>query len=334
MNKVATVIAVILVCLIVGLGISQFTNFSIPYWGNLESLSLGVTPYDYAAIAYVADEQGMFAQNGLQVTLQDYGTTVQAMDGLATRQVDLAFTTEYVVVSGTFKKENINIVASVDKYQAVYLAARKDKGIQNFTDLKGKKIGLSVKTIGEFYLGRFLTLHGINMREVTLVDAQPTEYVSALTSGKVDAMVAVNTFVDQMRDQLGNDLIAWPVQSNQNGFYVLTSGKNWLAQHTQTAQKLVRALEQSESYIAQHPAEAKAIVQKRLGLDAAYMDTVWSQNQFSLSLDQSLILAMEDEARWMIANNLTTETQVPNFTDYIYDDALKQVKPNAVNIIR
>jgi NitT/TauT family transport system substrate-binding protein len=64
------------------------------------------------------------------------------------------------------------------------------------------------------------------------------------------------------------------------------------------------------------------------------METVWSQNQFSLSLDQSLVAAMEDEARWMIANGLTSETEVPNFLDYIYMDGLQAVKPEAVNIIR
>jgi hypothetical protein len=43
---------------------------------------------------------------------------------------------------------------------------------------------------------------------------------------------------------------------------------------------------------------------------------------------------MEDEARWMIANNLTTEKQVPDFGDYIYESCLKAVKPEAVNLIR
>ena len=50
------------------------------------------------------------------------------------------------------------------------------------------------------------------------------------------------------------------------------------------------------------------------------MDTVWQQNRFSLTLDQSLVLAMEDEARWMIANNLTNATAVPDFRQYIYTD--------------
>ena len=43
---------------------------------------------------------------------------------------------------------------------------------------------------------------------------------------------------------------------------------------------------------------------------------------------------MEDEARWTITNNLTTEKQVPNFSNYIYEDGLRAVKPDAVNIIK
>ena len=60
---------------------------------------------------------------------------------------------------------------------------------------------------------------------------------------------------------------------------------------------------------------------------------VWSQNQFSLSLDQSLLLAMQDEAQWLISNHLTNATTVPNFINYVYQDGLKSVKPSAVNII-
>jgi NitT/TauT family transport system substrate-binding protein len=64
------------------------------------------------------------------------------------------------------------------------------------------------------------------------------------------------------------------------------------------------------------------------------MEMIWPRYQFALSLEQSLITAMEDEARWMINNNLTGEKQIPDFVNYIYIDGLKTVKPEAVNIIR
>jgi NitT/TauT family transport system substrate-binding protein len=96
----------------------------------------------------------------------------------------------------------------------------------------------------------------------------------------------------------------------------------------------MKSLAQAEDYLISHPDETKAIVRERMNIDNAYMEVVWPRYQISLSLDQSLILAMEDEARWLVDNNLTPENEVPNFLDYIYEDGLKAVKPEAVNIIR
>ena len=62
------------------------------------------------------------------------------------------------------------------------------------------------------------------------------------------------------------------------------------------------------------------------------MAVIWPQHQFSLTLDRSLLMAMSDEGRWMIKNNLTTEKTLPYFRDYIYTEGLEEVKPEAVNI--
>jgi len=42
---------------------------------------------------------------------------------------------------------------------------------------------------------------------------------------------------------------------------------------------------------------------------------------------------MEDQARWAIQNNSTDATEVPNYLDHIYIDALLEVKPEAIGII-
>ena len=96
----------------------------------------------------------------------------------------------------------------------------------------------------------------------------------------------------------------------------------------------MKSLAQAEDHIAGHQDEAKAIVKKRMNFDAPYMEMIWPRYQFALSLDQSLITAMEDEARWMIKNNLTRERTIPDFTNYIYIDGLKAIKPEAVKIIK
>jgi NitT/TauT family transport system substrate-binding protein len=63
------------------------------------------------------------------------------------------------------------------------------------------------------------------------------------------------------------------------------------------------------------------------------MAKIWPKNEFSLSLDQSLVVAMEDEGRWMIANNLTTAKTIPDIRDHIYTKGLEGVLPESVNVI-
>ncbi len=65
----------------------------------------------------------------------------------------------------------------------------------------------------------------------------------------------------------------------------------------------------------------------------AYVQQVWPENQYTLTLDQSLILTMEDQARWMKINGFTSNP-VPNFLNYIYLEGLQAVDPGSVNIIR
>lgn len=135
-------------------------------------------------------------------------------------------------------------------------------------------------------------------------------------------------------ERLGANAVVWPAQGGQRVFGLVVATDGWITRHPELVDRFLKSLLQAEEYSILHPAESKAIVLKRLNLDAGYLEKAWSQNQFSLSLDQSLILAMEDEARWMIKNNLTTEKTVPDFLHYIYVDGLEAIRPEAVNIIR
>jgi NitT/TauT family transport system substrate-binding protein len=91
-------------------------------------------------------------------------------------------------------------------------------------------------------------------------------------------------------------------------------------------------LSREETYLSEHPDEARAIVRDRLNYHDACMDVVRPENQFSLSLDQSLLVAMNNEARWIINNNLSAEKVIPDFREYISPEELSRVRPEAVNI--
>jgi NitT/TauT family transport system substrate-binding protein len=51
-------------------------------------------------------------------------------------------------------------------------------------------------------------------------------------------------------------------------------------------------------------------------------------------LDQTILVSLEDEARWAMKERLTDKKEIPNYLDFIFMDALEQAKPEAVTIIR
>jgi NitT/TauT family transport system substrate-binding protein len=300
----------------------------------VETVAIGATPIELNALIYVADERNFFTNNGVRVVFKDYDTGVAAANGLLKGEVDIALATEFVIVGKSLQKEDVLGLATIDKSVVYYIIARADRGIKTTADLKGKRIGVPRQTIMEFYLGRMLELNGMRIQQVTMVDTKVSDMAGTIAGKDVDAVVIWEPHVTQIKQQMGNTVIIWPVQSGQVSYWSVVSTPRWINQHPDLVRQFLKSLAQAEEYIIQHPAEAKAALQKRLKLSDTYMATVWSQNQFSLSLDQSLITAMEDEARWMIRNNLTREKQIPDFMNYIYVDGLKAVKPEAVRIIR
>jgi len=175
----------------------------------------------------------------------------------------------------------------------------------------------------------------MDIKDVVVVDLKrPEEWVSSILNADVDAICTAQPYIDAIKETMGDKVVVWPTQSNQPVFGLVISSGEWIENNPEIASRFLKSLAQAEEYLTGHPAESKVIVQRWLDVDTDYMETVWSQNQYSLSLNEYLILSMEDEARWMINNNLTTEKQMPDFTEYIYEDGLKAVEPNVVNIIR
>lgn len=316
------------------LGFSSCSRQDNP--GKAETITVGYSPFESSTLFYIALDQRYFSLNGLKLTPSKYDTGFAALGGLLNHEVDIAVgTSEFPVVGRALRKENLLIIGNIDKAELIYLLGRKDRGIEKVSDLRGKRIGTTFGTVAHFHLGRFLNLHGIDIDNTTLVDLKkPEEWVNAVVEGEIDAVATAQPYASFAKNRLGGKGIVWPVQSGQPAHGLVITSNEWLTNHPDGTRRFLQSLAQAEDYLLRRPAEAKTILQKQLNVDAAYVETLWSQNQFSLCLDQALIATMEDEARWMIANNLTSEKDVPDFYDYIYLESLKAVKSEAVNIIR
>jgi NitT/TauT family transport system substrate-binding protein len=335
-GKKTVALATVLLIAVIIISSFIYINFQNPYTGKMESIKVAYSPFESLALFWVAENQNFFSQNGLNVTSYKYNTGSGALDGVLNGEADITVgTTEFPLVTRALNNQRISTIGSISKSEFTYLVGRADHGIMNVSDLNGKRIGTTFGTIAHFYLGRFLSLNEIDIEDVTLVDLKtPAEWVDAVVNGTIDAVATAQPYANSAKDALGDNAVVWSIQSDQPLYAQVISTDEWIAGHPQLCNRFLKSLYQAEDFVINHPAEAMVIVKNQMNFSDAYVENVWRQNQFSLSLDQSLILAMEGEARWLISNNLTKATMVPNFLNNIYEDELKMVKPESVNLIR
>ncbi len=302
--------------------------------GPVERITIGAYAGDTASLVWIAEDQGFFVQNRLGVHIRGYEAGKLAADALLAGEVDITTSAEFVFVSNAFNHDDLRVLATVATADSNELIARADRGIQQPSDLKGKRIGVTRKSTGEFFLGSFLIFNGLSINEVEIVDLNPSEIVTAIVNAEIDAALTWDPNVYAIKRELGEAAVSWPGQSGQDFYFVLIGKQAWIRAHPAAVERFLRALVQAEEYVRQNNERAREFVGVRFDYEKAYIDYSWQRHDFVVTLPQALLIAMEDEARWRIKNELTRKTKVPNYLDFIYLDGLEAIRPEAVTIVR
>ena len=290
----------------------------------LEKITLAYSTPPYTVLIDVALKQGYFQQAGLAVTPLQYPYGKVAFDALLKGEADLATVGETPFIFAIMKGEALSVIATIqtsNKNNAII--ARKDKGILAPRDLRGRKIGATFGTVGEFFMDAFLVGQGISRRDVNVVNLPPEAMQHALANGNVDAVSSWSPDFIRLRKHFGEQATVFRDPDIYTQTFSVVAKQDYIRQSPGKVKKVLRALVMAEDFARQNPGEAQRIVADASGMDQPLINEMWGDNTFRVTLDQSLLLAMEDESRWAIGNGLLSRTSVPNYLKFIYFDGLE-----------
>ncbi len=332
-NRLYMSVGSLIVLVIIGMSVGGCQEQPKKYTGPVEKISVGATTQELSTLIWIAEAKGYFEENGLDATVKAYDTGIETKDALLAGEVDVADTVDFVITGLGFEETDIKVLASINTAIIDYIIARRDRGISSLSDLKGKKIGIKRGSSAEYYLGRTLIFNNLSLQDVELIALHPPEMADAIVQGKVDATITWHPHNYYIKNSLGDNAIIWSAQGGQDVYWVIFSKAEFVQKYPEKIKRLLNALIQAEEFVKHNNLEAKEIIARRVNLDLSYIESVWLDFHFIVDLPQNIVIAMEDQARWKMENNLTDKTDVPNYLDYIYFDALEDVKPEAVGII-
>ena len=313
------------------LAIGLLTVFAM---AQAHTLRIGVSESMPSLPIYVAESQGFFKKNGVDVTLINCADGGQCVRNMLAGETDFSTSTELPVVINSFTDKNFGILTSfVTVPDDLKIIARVDRGVTSLASLKGKKIGYMKGNASHYLLEAVLVYGGIAPRDVKLREITPKTALSSLAARKVDAVCIWEPYASNIFEELGGGVQLISIPKLYTRTFNLVATQSVISSNPDDIKRVLLALEDSVKFIKESPESAIAIAAQRFNVSPTLINKIFSNYRFQLSLNRSLMRTMEGQSRWAIrGGHVDASLPQPNYSNFVYPLFLKAIDPGAVSL--
>lgn len=208
--------------------------------GSGDTVTIGYLPSDHDAALFVADAQGKFQENGINTKLVQFNNGGDLMTAMASGDVDVGYVGITPVLSSIANGVPVKVISAAQTEGSGIVVA-KDSGINDVSDLAGKKIATPGEaSIQHMLLTYYLEQNGMSINDLKVSSMKVPSMNDALKTGKIDGMITFEPYV---------------TIAEKNGAAVLAGSQDILPDHP------CCVVVASDKYIENHPNETQKILE-------------------------------------------------------------------------
>jgi putative hydroxymethylpyrimidine transport system substrate-binding protein len=244
---------------------------------------------------YVAQREGFFADEDLDVKILSPSATTDALKLAAAGRVDLAISYAPQSIMGASEGLPVKVVGRLVEHPLSVLLFLKGKGIEKPEDLEGKIIGYTVPGMMDILTEAFAKINGIKTYEPINVGFA---IVQSLVSGKVDAIMGPYKNYETVElEEKGYaagyfELREWGIPDYDE--LVFISGAGMLEKKRKSIHGFIRAVERAIEKTRKDPAAALEVYFKAVPEAPRSMET----KAFKITLPLYASHQRHDRERW------------------------------------
>lgn len=300
-------------------------------------LTLALADSIYAAPALVAESQGYFADEGLELDIIRCVIGQVCLKHLLDGEAHFATVADAPITFASFQRRDFAIVATMTTSgREARFVLRTDRGIRTPADLKGKRIGVLRGTSGHYFADTVLLLHGVRPADTSLVALDPAKAIEPLVRGEIDAAALFEPHGSAALQALGPSARALPTPAFFSTTFNVVSVPEAAGARDEDVARLLRALQRAAEFLRAEPERSQAIVARALKhADASQVARAWSDFSFRIELEQTLVTTLEAQARWAQREKLVpVDARPPDVLDLVRTGPLGRIDPRAVHILK
>ncbi|WP_395010124.1 ABC transporter substrate-binding protein [Undibacterium sp.] len=287
-----------------------------------------------SALMMIASGQGLFRKAGVDVVSQPFELGRDALKLVIEGKADLAVVGDTPTMFALLGGADIAILAGISQSRrSLAIIVHRDSGIQQIEGLKGKSIGVAKGTNLTYFLDAMLQIHGIPSDAVIQNDLEMDASVSAFKAGRLDAVVMYQPLLAKLEAEMGDRIKVFYGEDVYAFRFLLVGKPSYIDSHPQEVQAVLRGLIAANQASRANPVAARRSVGDALKMDDAMMAKLFDPEDYTLTLDEAMLLALEDETRWAMKKGLVASRPMPNYLNFMKYQHLKALLPTAVTVI-
>jgi len=199
------------------------------------------------AIPFYALEKGLFAAEGLDVTIQSARGSSEAITRMATGTADVGSGGLAALLQAKAQSSvPVSAVAGVFPVQPDALFTVEGNGISSLKDLVGKKVATATFTSSNVIWPLILANNSIDANKITLIKVDPAALVPMLATGQVDATINWTTASPPFVKALGESgkklkMLPWSEYGFDGYGYSVFASDKAIAERPEVVRKVVKA---------------------------------------------------------------------------------------------
>ncbi|MCP4349593.1 MAG: ABC transporter substrate-binding protein [Desulfobacterales bacterium] len=214
-----------------------------------EKMTFITVPSMVEVTSHVAYHNKYFEEEGLDINLLFSASGNLSFEKLLNGEADIVTVTETPIVYKSFTRNDFYIIGELVTPVEHQILARKDRGIDSASDLKGKKIAVMRGTSADFFLDSFLIHNGLTHSEVQTVDMLTPEMPLAVEKGEIDAISCWQPFILKAQSRLGNNAIIIPSKNIHTVSWLIVVMRTYAKENPEAIRRFYKAIMKAEKFL-------------------------------------------------------------------------------------
>ncbi len=211
----------------------------------------------------IAQEEGIFAANGLNVQLKWFDGYLESLQAFSAGQLDANCQTLNDTIAFAPNSINGQVVVLVNDNSAGNDKIIVAENINSIQDLKGKKVALEEGLVDDFLLSLALEKNGMSRKDIQVVNLETGAAAAAFAAGQVDAVGAFPPFWFTALKRKGSKELLSSAEFPGAIPDLLVVSQKLVNERPEVVQGLVKTWFDIREFMQKNPEKTDAIMAKR-----------------------------------------------------------------------